>query len=138
VLQGWNSPEQLEPRNATLQLQIAKILQAKGQYNRALQSYQRALFLKADLVEAQVAIGDIYMEKQDYLSAVVAYRQYTAAAPQNPEAYYKLGKALKNRDRNDDARTALEQAKRLYKDQGKQDGVRAVDLLLRELKQKKD
>jgi tetratricopeptide (TPR) repeat protein len=100
----------------------------------ALKSYQRATYLQPNLAEAQEAIGDIYVEQKDPLSAIIAYRQYAYLAPNNPEAHYKLGKALKDRDRVPEAISAFEQAKRLYQQQGKSDKVQEIEKMLRDLK----
>ncbi len=110
---------------------------SKGRLDDALKAYQRATYLKPDLAEAQEAVGDLYIEQKDPLSAIIAYRQYTSLAPNDPNGYYKLGKALQDRERVSEAISSFEQAKRLYDQQGKSDKVREIDKILHDLKKNK-
>uniref|UniRef100_A0ACD5GX01 Tetratricopeptide repeat protein n=1 Tax=Desertifilum tharense IPPAS B-1220 TaxID=1781255 RepID=A0ACD5GX01_9CYAN len=81
-----------------------------------------------------MAIADILTQQQDYLLAIVAYRKLIELAPNNPQAYYRLGLALQTRERRLEAREALEKARDLFRAQNQADGVRQVEEALRRLR----
>ena len=86
-------------------------------------------------METRKAIADILLEQQDYLMAIVEHRQAIALAPQDAQSYHHLGMALRERQRIEEAITALEQALNLYQQQGKTDRVEAVEEILDELEE---
>ena len=67
--------------------------------------------------------------------AVVEHRQLIALKPQDAQSYYHLGLALKERQRIEEAITALEQALNLYQQQGKTAQVETVENILDELEE---
>jgi Flp pilus assembly protein TadD len=85
-------------------------------------------------VEAPAAIGELMLAQKNYLEAIVAYRHLTELAPQDPQAFYNLAVALKERDRTREAISAVEKARDLYQSQGNKDGVKQAESLLDELK----
>jgi Flp pilus assembly protein TadD len=79
-------------------------------------------------------IGEILLEQENFLEAIVAYRRLTELTPEDAKAYYNLGIALKKRDRTDEAIAALKKARELYQRQGKKEGTQQAESLLQELK----
>jgi len=130
-LRAFKRAAELEPRNALIQLQIFRV---EEQWDDALIAYKRAAILKNDLAEAHLAIGEIHIRRQDYLSAILAYRDYIRIAPNDPTGYYGLGKALASRDRKSEAIENLEKARDLYKQQRKTEEVKQVEKLIKELR----
>lgn len=58
-----------------------------------------------------------------------------ALAPKDAKAYHHLGLALRQRQRIEEAITALEEAIKLYQQQGKTEQVEAVKTILAELQE---
>jgi tetratricopeptide (TPR) repeat protein len=111
-------------------------LRAKERWNDALIAYKRAASLKSDLSEARFAIGEIYLLQSDYISAIIAYRDYVNLMPNDPAGYYGLGKALAARDRTSEAIANLEKARSLYQQQGKQKEAAIVEKTLKNIQAK--
>ena len=70
-------------------------------------AYKQAIAINPKSVEAQAAIGDVRLQQQDYLAALVAYEEVIKLAPENAGAYYNLGLAFKGRDRRQRSNRSL-------------------------------
>jgi Flp pilus assembly protein TadD len=116
-------------------LQIGKILYQQGELDRALAEYQWATRLKPDDQSAIEGTGLIYLAQQNYYRAIVDFRRLTELAPNNPRGYHNLGLALKGRNRDKEAIAALEQASKLYKNDGNQEQANQVTKLIEEINQ---
>ena len=91
--------------------------------------------MRPNLVEAHAAIGEIQLEKQDFLGAIGTFRRVIQLDPDRAEAYYNMGKAFKARDRKSEAIQAFQQALDTYRQQGNNDGAQRAEAALQELKQ---
>ncbi|MGB8699860.1 MAG: tetratricopeptide repeat protein, partial [Thermosynechococcaceae cyanobacterium] len=80
--------------------------------------------------------GDVLRSRGDSLGAVVAYRQALQVQPQFPEAHYKLGLALQDRNRTEEAIAELKTARQLYlsQGQGQTDELGKINALLLKLR----
>jgi tetratricopeptide (TPR) repeat protein len=85
-------------------------------------------------VEAHSGIGEIQLEKQDFLGAITTFRRVIDLDRGRAEAYYNMGKALKARDRKSEAIEAFQQALDTYRQQGNNDGAQKAEAALQELK----
>jgi tetratricopeptide (TPR) repeat protein len=122
----------LEPRNGLIYLQLGDIYKAQGNEDDALIQYRRAVSVQPSLKEAYMALGELYLERKDIL-AIVTFRELVALAPEDADAHYYLGVALRARDRNDDARTMLRQARDLYTQSNNEEGLKKANDALAEL-----
>ena len=111
-------------------MQVGKVLQAQGQNEAALNSLWRAVALQPNLAEAQAAIGEVYINQEDYLRAIVAYRRLLEITPNNPTAYYQLGVALKGRDRPQEAKEAFNRARDLFRQANDAEGLQKAESAL--------
>jgi len=118
----------LEPRNGLIFLQLGDIYKAQGNQDAALIQYRRAVSVQPSLREAHMALGELYLEQKDIL-AIVAFRELVMLAPEDPDAHYYLGVALRARDRNDEATTLFEQARNLYAQSNNEEGVKKLTML---------
>ena len=123
----------LKPRNADIQFQIAEIYQAQNNTQAALSAYQRAAYANPDLVEAKLAAAEILLEQQNYLEAIIMYRRVIQTSSDNADAHYKMGLALKNRERNREALRAFETALELFEEQDNSEGQEKVKTAIVEL-----
>jgi tetratricopeptide (TPR) repeat protein len=86
------------------------------QLDSALKSYQKAVSLKKDYMEAVNNIGTVYYARKSYARAIVYYQRALKLVPQSPRVaaiYNNLGTALFARKRYKEAQDALEIALRL-------------------------
>ena len=90
-------------------------------------------FFNRKLPEAYVGVGRIQLAQKDYLGAIITYKDLIEVIPDNPEPYYYLGMAFKERDRKGEAKKALEYAKKLYQEYDHTEGIKKVDELLKQL-----
>jgi tetratricopeptide (TPR) repeat protein len=100
---------------------------------RALQQYERAVSVQPSLKEGHALLGELYLQQEDYLRAIVAYRELIELAPEEADAYYHLGLALNGRNRTAEALDALETALGLYQQQGNTEGVDKVEAAIDDL-----
>ena len=95
---------------------------AQGQWDLAIQGFEAYVrsFPKSDMADdAQVRIGNSYLQDRKYEKAVEAYDAAIRNYPNGnalPEAYYKKGIALQSLGQRDRAREALEYAVKTYPD----------------------
>jgi tol-pal system protein YbgF len=95
---------------------------ASGQWDLAVQGFDAYVrsFPKSDMADdAQVRIGNAYLQDRKYDKAVEAYDAAIRNYPNGnavPEAYYKKGIALQSLGQRERAREALEYAIKTYPD----------------------
>ena len=95
---------------------------AQGQWDLAIQGFEAYVrsFPRSDMADdAQVRIGNSYLQDRKYEKAVEAYDAAIRNYPNGnavPEAYYKKGIALQSLGQRDRARDALEDAVKTYPD----------------------
>ena len=95
---------------------------AQGQWDLAIQGFEAYVrsFPRSDMADdAQVRIGNSYLQDRKYEKAVEAYDAAIRNYPNGnavPEAYYKKGIALQSLGQRDRAREALEYAIKTYPD----------------------
>jgi predicted O-linked N-acetylglucosamine transferase (SPINDLY family) len=88
-------------------------LQANGQLDQAIASYQMAIRLKPDLAEAHNNLGNAFKSIGQLDQAVLCYRQAIRLRSDLAEAHNNLGNALKIKGQLDEAIAACRQAVRL-------------------------
>lgn len=81
----------LNPRNPKLHYQLGRAYEANQQDGEALKAYARAIELKPDYGEAQVALGDLNMKLNRYDLALNAYKQAVLVdlTPETKAAAYR-------------------------------------------------
>jgi tetratricopeptide (TPR) repeat protein len=85
-------------------------------------------------VQAHAAIGEIQLEKKDFLGAIITFRRVIQLDRDRAAAYYNLGIALKARDRKSEAIQAFQQALETYRQQGENEGAQKAEAALKGLK----
>ncbi len=82
---------------------LGNALQAQGKLDEAVKSYQKALALKADYVEAHINLGNVLQAQGRLDKAVEHYRKGISFKPNYAEAHYNLGTALQAQGKLDAA-----------------------------------
>ena len=72
------------------------VLQARGDLNAAISSYQQALRIKPDLYETYNNMGNALRDKGDLRAAMTSFIQALKVRPGYAGAYSNIGRALKN------------------------------------------
>jgi tetratricopeptide (TPR) repeat protein len=67
---------------------------AKGEFSKAIESYQRALLLDPKLYEAALFIGDVYFKEADQVKAGEWFARATSINPDRETAYRYWGDSL--------------------------------------------
>ena len=116
-------------------MKTGDLLYQQKNLDGALTDYQQAARLRSDSATAFEGMGKIYLAKQDYFQAILAFRRLTEISPNNPSGYHNLGIALKARNRNQEAITAFNQALKLYKKKGNLQKAKKVAALIEEVNQ---
>ena len=99
------------------------ILYQAGDRDAALGHLLKALQVNPDLVPAHALVGQLLLERQQYLRATISYRIVAAAMPENPSVLYNLGLALWGQGLRDQAKSTINTAIGLYQRQGDQAGA---------------
>ncbi|MCB9840664.1 MAG: tetratricopeptide repeat protein [Phycisphaeraceae bacterium] len=71
-----------------------RVLRTRGDVERALRAFERAIEMNPQYTAAYLAAGDIYREQGDYSSAERSYGQAAQIEPRNFDAQYSHGLAL--------------------------------------------
>ena len=95
----------LSPGDVCARFRLGQSLAAQGQELRAIQEWRAA-----DAVEFFLTYGQALSDERDHAGAVVQYERALAIAPDMPEAYYYLGRALAALGQKEEALIALERA----------------------------
>ncbi|NJN76113.1 MAG: tetratricopeptide repeat protein [Synechococcaceae cyanobacterium RL_1_2] len=122
---------EVDPLNAGVQLEVARILQSQGLLDSAFNAYKLALDLDSSLIDAKVGIAAINLRREDFLSAIIGYRELAELLPNNPDVYYNLGLSLRGRSRMKEAKEAWETSIQLYQLQGDRNAVARVEALMK-------
>jgi tol-pal system protein YbgF len=95
---------------------------AQGQWDSAIQSFEMYVqaFPKSDMADdAQIRVGNSYLQDRKYEKAVEAYDTAIRSYPNGnavPEAYYKKGIALQSLGQRERAHEAFEYVVKTYPD----------------------
>ncbi|MFB0527299.1 MAG: tetratricopeptide repeat protein, partial [bacterium] len=65
----------------------------QGDYQQAIEEFNRVISIDSEYVDAYCGIGIAYMNQKNYEKAVEAFEKATALDPDEPIAYYLLGRA---------------------------------------------
>ncbi|WP_339379481.1 tetratricopeptide repeat protein [Okeania hirsuta] len=84
-------------------------------------------------MEAKFAAAEILLESQDYLQAIIMFRQVIKKNPDRADAHYKMGLALHRRERVREARKSFERALKLFEKQNNSEGKEKVETMMTEL-----
>ena len=96
--------------SATIHFNFGRALEATGHPNEALDQYTIAANRKNQYPEAEIAIGKLHLDNQEYRPAVEHLRKALAANPDIREAHYELAQALRHAGEVQEAQVELKQA----------------------------
>jgi len=65
----------------------------QGDYQRAIEEFNRVISIDSEYVDAYCGIGIAYLNQKKYKEAIEAFEKATVLGPDKPIAYYLLGKA---------------------------------------------
>ena len=88
-------------------LDYGDLLTEMGEYERALEQFEKALALEPDSAEAHFLLGELAAKQQKYTEAEFRFRQAIELDPKYPGAHTKLARILLRRDTTDAAVTHL-------------------------------
>jgi tetratricopeptide (TPR) repeat protein len=100
----------MEPDNPLLWLNLGIAQQKTGDYEEALDCFQRASFIDDNLVEAWGAMALIFYELENFDSAERCYRSALDREPNSPKIWNNLGVLYFSLGSFEDARECFEEA----------------------------
>ncbi|NJL45594.1 MAG: hypothetical protein HC922_07400 [Leptolyngbyaceae cyanobacterium SM2_3_12] len=103
-----------QPNNPVAHQYMGDIYLLEDNLDLALESYSQAVRFSSLSPALASRLGNVWMQKGDYLMAIVYCRHWVNSSPNNPAAHYSLGIALRNRERVDEARLSLQTSADLY------------------------
>jgi len=68
-----------------------------GEYEKAINSYERALQVETNYVPALTGMGDVYFELGLYEKTIALYDKVISISPEGRSSYYQRGKAYKEK-----------------------------------------
>lgn len=83
---------------------------SKGEINKAVQEFTRALEYDNDNYEGHLGLGNSYTKKTEYNKAIFEYKKLVELEPANSLGYTKLGKIYLLKNNEDEALEAFNQA----------------------------
>ena len=103
--------------SAAMHFNLGRALEATGHPNEALDEYTTAANRKSPYPEAEIAIGNLLLAREEYLPAVEHFRKALSANPDIREAHYELAQALRRAGDPREAQVELKQAAALIQKQ---------------------
>ena len=85
-------------------------LQGRGEFDAAVECYQRALALRPDFADAQNNLGDVLQNMERFDEAIESFQRALSLRPDFVDAHNNLGNALQRRGRLDEAIASFQQA----------------------------
>lgn len=92
---------------------LGNVLQKQGKLSEAVESYQQALKLKPDCVEAHYNLGNVLKQQRKLEQAAESYRQALKLNPNYVQAHNNLGNVLKTQGKLEEAVQVYQQALKL-------------------------
>lgn len=89
---------------------LGAVYSKKGEYDRAIEAFHKALEIKPDMHEAWYNLGNAYGEKGEYDRAIEAFYKALEIKPDKHEAWYNLGLAYDKKGEYDQAIEAYHKA----------------------------
>ncbi|MBM4103064.1 MAG: tetratricopeptide repeat protein [Planctomycetes bacterium] len=99
----------LKPQDAQNWLYMGQLYRKAGNPQLAQRAFQKALKQNANLADAVTGIGNLYLDQQDYASALDLFRQAITMQPKNVEAWFGRAVALHYLNRTDEEIQAYQQ-----------------------------
>ncbi len=84
-----------------------------GEYGRAEQAFNQAIELEPEFSDNHLALGLVLYKREHFQDAVIACRQATKLAADNPDAWHCLALASARADQIGESWTALERLRKL-------------------------
>lgn len=103
----------LEPQNAQIQALLGQVATEQQDYAGALEAYQKALELDAELIEAATGIWKICQQARQYQRAIEIFSPLTQKHPENEWFFHYLGKAHRENGSPEIALPAFREAVRI-------------------------
>lgn len=91
-----------------------RYLRNLGQYDKAIEQFERALSRDSGFVQAFNWMGYAALAKEDYAAAEEAFKRYKEGAPDEPRPYNSLGDLYLRRGQYEEAAHFFEQALKRY------------------------
>ncbi|MFA5127686.1 MAG: tetratricopeptide repeat protein [Patescibacteria group bacterium] len=117
ALKSWQTAKDLEPTNPLLALRLGNNYYLSKDYDNAVKSYKEATELKADYLDAYVALAGTYEQQSKMDEAVDAYKKaLNNGGSSEASILYDFGRILYNRNKDkdrDDAESLWKEAIRL-------------------------
>lgn len=105
----------IESKRPEIHYNLAKVLEAQGKTDQALESYREAIKYNPDFAAAYSNMGTLYRAQGLVEEALASYREAVRISPL-PEAHYNLGNALKSKGCLDEAVASYRSALQLKPD----------------------
>ena len=120
----------LNPKDSDSQYYLGEIFRKRGDINSALNHFEQAVEFNPRLLPAQAALGELLLAREQYLRAVLSYRQLTRAFPEDAGVRYNLGLALWGQGNKNGALGELQRSLELYREQDNETGANRAAALL--------
>jgi Flp pilus assembly protein TadD len=96
--------------NYALHLELGKLFKNRGELDKALDHFHRAVSLNPKHIEAFNELGLVYARKGDYQQARSMFKATISRKPELPEAYYYIAGTYARQNRTGEAVAYLRQA----------------------------
>jgi tetratricopeptide (TPR) repeat protein len=100
----------MEPENPLLWLNLGIAQQKTGEYNEAIESFQKAVVIEDDLAEAWLSMGLIYYEIKEFELAEECYLSALSNNEDDPKIWNNLGVLYFSERNFEDARSCFERS----------------------------
>lgn len=122
------------PEDAFGHFQLGNTLFRQNQPEAAISAYREAIRIRSQYALAYNAIGMVYASQNRWEEAITEYQKALEINPSYGEALTNVALVLWQTNKRDEALSSLEKALNIFKAQNRNEKVKQIEQILREIK----
>ena len=130
AVKEWRDTIRADPDDAAAHYNLGVLLKDRGRYDEAEKEYRDAIRADPDLAAAHSNLGSLLNDLERYDEAEEEYRDAIRADPDLAEPHANLCLLFLKTERPEEAKKEFEVAKELFKNRGRDEGVKKMEELL--------
>ena len=133
----WRDAIRINPGYAEAHYNLGALLKYLKRYDEAEKEWREAISADTGYVIAHFNLGNLLTDLKRYDGAEKEWREAIRINPDYAEAHGNLGTLFRTTDRPEEAKKEFETAKQIFKNQGRDEDVKTMEVLLANIQKAK-